>query len=55
MKITYCRQYPKALLWDKEQLHPPEAGSYVELAGVFHQVRRVEHLAREVIAYVMPS
>ena len=55
MKIACCRQNPNALLCEKEQLLPLEVGSYVELAGVFHQVRRVEHLAREAIAYVMPN
>lgn len=55
MKITYCRQNPKALICEREQPHPPEVGSYVELAGIFHQVRRVEHIAREAIAYVMPD
>lgn len=55
MKIACCRRNPKTLLCEKEQVLSLEVGSYVELAGVFHQVRRVEHLAREAIAYVKPD
>ena len=55
MKITYCRDKPKSFLCEREEQRLPDAGAFVELIGTRYQIRRVERVAREALAYVMPD
>jgi hypothetical protein len=55
MKVTYCQDQPKKFIGEQEEPELPIVGKLVELHGTRYLIRRVERVAREALAYVMPD
>jgi hypothetical protein len=54
-RVTYCQDRPKRFLCERDEASLPTAGGYVALGDARYAVRRVERVAREALAYVMPD
>ncbi|MBW6527049.1 hypothetical protein KZ813_09390 [Sphingomonas sp. RHCKR7] len=54
-RVTYCQDKPKRFLCERDEACLPTAGGYVALGDARYAVRRVERIAREALAYVMPD
>lgn len=54
-RVTYCQDQPKRFLCERDEASLPTAGGYVALGEARYAVRRVERIAREALAYVMPD
>lgn len=52
MKVTYCRDKPKAFLAERDEGALPAVGAYIQLAGKRYRICRVEKVGREGLAYV---
>jgi ribosomal protein S12 len=55
MKVTYCQDVPKKFICERDEVQLPGTGGFVELNGIRYAIRRVEKVAREALAYVMPD
>lgn len=55
MKVTYCQDVPKKFICERDEIQLPGTGGFVELDGIRYAIRRVEKVAREALAYVMPD
>lgn len=55
MKVTYCQDRPKKFICERDEASFPDAGGFVELNGIRYAIRRVEKVAREALAYVVPD
>lgn len=55
MKITYCRDKPKAFICERDEQNLPSVGAFVDLLGKRYKICRVEPVAREALIYVMPD
>lgn len=53
MKVTYCRDKPKAFLAERDEGVLPAVGAYIHLAGKRYRICRVEKVGREGLAYVL--
>jgi hypothetical protein len=54
-RVTYCQDQPKRFLCERDEASLPTAGGFVALGDARYAVRRVERIAREALAYVMPD
>lgn len=53
MKVTYCRDKPKAFLSEREESNLPAVGAYILLGGRTYHICRVEKVGREGLVYVV--
>ncbi|MEH3102651.1 MAG: hypothetical protein PGN12_01935 [Sphingomonas phyllosphaerae] len=55
MKVTYCQDWPKKFLCERDEHQMPTEGGYIELQGGRYLVRRIERIAQEALAFVSPD
>jgi len=54
-RVTYCQDQPKRFLCERDEPSLPTVGGFIALGDARYAVRRVERIAREALAYVMPD